>query len=96
MKYLSLLKSQKHAPESTDKTAKSPSVCFVSTSDSTFLEKNEISEKTHLPSGCPLLGGQVPDECRFEAQFFERMINEGVLPFDDIGCPLLQVCRLKR
>ena len=47
-----------------------------------------------LPPGCPLLGGQVPDDCRFEARFFERMINEGVLPFDDVGCPLLQVCRL--
>jgi len=48
-----------------------------------------------LPDSCPLLGRPVPDECRFEARFFRRMVQGGTLPGPEGGCPLRQVCRLK-
>jgi hypothetical protein len=60
---------------------------------------NTTPERTlagDLPGGCPLLGGKVPPECRFEPRFFKRMANEGVLPLPDGSCPLRRVCKLER
>jgi hypothetical protein len=44
-----------------------------------------------LPKGCPLIGGPVPSECRFETKLFKRMIRQGVLPIGG-PCPLHLVC----
>lgn len=44
-----------------------------------------------LPGGCPLLGGPVPPECRFETKLFKRMIRQGILPIGG-PCPLRLVC----
>jgi len=61
----------------------------------------EISENRHperdlsdLPTACPLIGGPVPNECRFEPKFFKRMIRGGVLAVGE-PCPLLAVCKLR-
>ena len=54
---------------------------------------NELSQGADLPEVCPLLGGSVPDECRFEAKLYRRMVNEGVLQLGG-PCPLRKVCRL--
>lgn len=48
---------------------------------------------TNLPEACPLLGGPVPDNCRFEPKFFMRMIHEGALVVGKT-CPVLSVCKL--
>ena len=49
-----------------------------------------------LPNRCPLLGGPVPNGCRFESKFFKRMMTEGVLPLPDGCCPLRHICGLKK
>jgi hypothetical protein len=48
-----------------------------------------------LPAGCPLsIGGRVPNGCRFEPKFFNRMIHEGSLSYGG-PCPLSHVCRMR-
>lgn len=50
----------------------------------------------NFPDTCPFVtGGVCPPGCRFENRFFIRMIQGGVLPDPDTGCPLLKVCGLK-
>jgi len=46
-----------------------------------------------LPQGCPLIGGPVPDGCRFEARLFSRMVQQGTLPVNG-GCPIRRGCNL--
>jgi hypothetical protein len=48
-----------------------------------------------LPDGCPLTaGGTCPPGCRYETRFLARMIETGILPDPDKGCPLRHVCGL--
>lgn len=63
-------------------------------------QNDDISIANHqsadLPEGCPLATGvRVPAMCRFEARFFRRMLDEGVL---NVGgpCPIRHVCRRER
>ena len=49
-----------------------------------------------LPIGCPLLGGPVPDGCRFESKLFRRMVAEGILLLHGGRCPLGHICRLEQ
>lgn len=53
-----------------------------------------LSLGSDLPKGCPLIGGPVPPECRFETKLFKRMIRQGVLPIGG-PCPLRRVCGRK-
>ncbi len=61
-------------------------------------EKNPFKAVENLlPDGCPIKTGRsCPLECRFTQQCFLEMIDEGVLPAPEVGCPLLPVCGLKR
>lgn len=73
-----------------------PTVATVATVAVAGHEKSEPidQEAADLPEGCPLLGGQVPPQCRFEPKFFKRMIHQGVLVVGE-PCPLLGVCKLR-
>ena len=50
--------------------------------------KSDQEGMPDLPAGCPLLGGNVPNECRFESRFFRRMTREGALPLPARQLPL--------
>jgi hypothetical protein len=65
-------------------------------STSCAADPNQENDAPDLPAGCPLYGAQVPDGCRFEERFFNRMVATGVLPSPAGGCPLRRVCGLDR
>lgn len=105
MSYLDQLKSENTHQEALSKLTKGGFDSSDRMGERGFSEKkvpvgiemttiNEHLPKAfELPDSCPLLGGPVPDECRFESKFFKRMTREGVLIFGG-PCPLRKVCRI--
>ncbi len=34
-----------------------------------------------------------PEHCRYEPKLFTKLIDEGVLPDENSGCPLVRICQ---
>ena len=60
------------------------------------LLKSASTMSTNLPTACPILTGIVPGGCRFHPKIFNRLVAEGVLPFDGETCPIKSACNLAR
>jgi hypothetical protein len=82
------------ATAATNQPKSHPNVATVATVAVATPQENEFYQGGDLPEACPLLGGPVPNECRFETKFFQRMAREGVFCLGG-PCPLRKVCKLK-
>ena len=60
------------------------------------LLRSASTMSTNLPTACPILTGIVPDACRYHPKIFNRLVAEGVLPFDGGTCPIKSTCNLAR